>query len=78
MLAEERGSFRKQVAEVLRDACSACGVNVGERKVQPDGGGPIEWACLRCGHAMTEHHLAPDDAVGFECDQSCQPHDRRG
>lgn len=76
MLAEERTSFRKQVAEVLRDACSNCGVNVGERKVQPDGGYPIEWACRRCAHAMLEHHLSPEKAIGFECDRSCQPHDR--
>ncbi len=64
--------FRTDVAEVIRNACSVCGSEVGERNVRPDQGGPVEWAGEQCAHAMVEHHLAPDLAAGFECDGSCR------
>jgi len=68
---DARGIYRPEVADVLRNACTACGSAVGEEKVTPDNGGPVEWACRQCAHAMIAHHLDPDTAVGFTCDGSC-------
>lgn len=69
---DPKGTYRGDVADVLRNACTACGSEVGERHVTPDDGGPVEWAGARCAHAMIAHHLDPDAAAGFECDGSCR------
>ena len=54
---DPKGTYRGDVADVLRNACTACGSEVGERHVTLDNGGPVEWAGARCAHAMIVHHL---------------------
>ena len=70
---DAKGTYRKEVAGVLRDACTVCGLEVGESNVTPENGGPVEWAGQQCAHAMIAHHLEPDAAAEFRCDGSCGP-----